>query len=138
MKQRRSEARHRGDQNADDEYADEIFHRRKVYRSRIRSWPGVLRAEPTLELPVRIRYGLAERDTIIIGVPPDSRLRHLPDAQGKLLRPIPDTLLSTVALYEKLGIERGDRLQVEYSENTRERNVHMQLRSEERRVGKEC
>lgn len=101
--------------------------RSETILSRIRSWPGVLRAEPTLELPIRVRHGLSERDTIIIGVPPDSRLRHLPDPSGKLLRPIPNTILSTVALYEKLGIERGDRLQVAYSENTRERSVVMEL-----------
>jgi putative ABC transport system permease protein len=89
----------------------------------LRGWPGVLRVEPDLSIPVRVRYGEREKETVALGVSPGSRLRGLPSASGGSLSPLPGTLLFSDSLAERLAAEEGDRLHLTYIQNTRERRA---------------
>lgn len=93
----------------------------------LRRWPGVLRVEPTLDLPVRVSYAGREKETVAIGVPPDARLRQLPGPEGRPLLPLPGTLLFSDILAKRLNAEVGDRLLVAYTRNTRERRAELSL-----------
>lgn len=91
-------------------------------------WPGVIRAEPTLELAVRVSHGNAEKETGAIGVMPNSQLRALPGPDGRSLTPLPDSVLSTAALAKRLGAEEGDLLHIAYVQNTPERHASADMR----------
>ena len=52
----------------------------------VRSWPGVEWAEGTVGLPVRLSHGGKVRDTVLTGVPLNSRLQRFRDLQGDPLK----------------------------------------------------
>lgn len=89
----------------------------------IRSWPGVLRAESTLDIPVRAHHGEFEKETIIMGIAPDSRLRQVRGAMGVPVLPVPGMVLVSRALAKRLDAETGDLLHLVYPQNTRERRA---------------
>ncbi|MBI3947478.1 MAG: ABC transporter permease [Armatimonadetes bacterium] len=95
----------------------------------LRQWPGVLRVEPSLEVPVRAAHGGREKETVAIGVPPDARLRRLPGPGGRPLRPAPGTALFSEVLARRLDAEIGDRLRLEYTQNTRHRRARADVRA---------
>jgi putative ABC transport system permease protein len=95
----------------------------------LRSFPGVLRVEPELSLPVRVRYRDREKETVAIGVPPDSRLRHLPGLGGRMLAPLPGVVLFSDSLAARLDAEAGDWLYLAYTQNTRARRAEAYLRA---------
>ena len=95
-----------------------------------RRWPGVLRVEPSLELPVRILHNGRSEETVMIGVLPGSQLRRLPSLDtGLPMFPLPGTVLFTDALMRKLNLERGNLLNIAYTQNTREFSAEANLRS---------
>ncbi len=81
--------------------------------------PGVLAAEPSREVPVRIRSGTIERRIVISGRPPDADLNRIIDAD---LRPVvlPDTGLALSSmLAQVLGVELGQSVEIDLLEGTR-------------------
>jgi putative ABC transport system permease protein len=81
--------------------------------------PGVLAAEPSREVPVRIRSGTIERRIVISGRPPDADLNRIIDAD---LRPVvlPDTGLALSSmLAQVLEVELGQSVEIDLLEGTR-------------------
>jgi putative ABC transport system permease protein len=91
-------------------------------------WPGVMRAEPTLELAIRVSHRNMEKETGVIGVMPNARLRALSGSSGRPLIPLPGTILSTAALAKRLGAEEGDLVHIAYVQNTYERRASADMR----------
>jgi putative ABC transport system permease protein len=80
--------------------------------------PGVLAAEPSREVPVRIRSGTAERRIVISGRPRDADLNRIIDAD---LRPVvlPDTGLALSSmLAQVLGVQLGQSVEIDLLEGT--------------------
>ncbi|MBI3909729.1 MAG: ABC transporter permease [Armatimonadetes bacterium] len=90
-------------------------------------WPGVLHAEPSLEIPVRVGHDGFEKETVAVGVVPGSRLRHLVGPGGRPLVPLPGTILFSDTLAKRLRVEVGDVLRLAYIQNTRYRNADADL-----------
>ncbi|MDH4985097.1 FtsX-like permease family protein [Aminobacter anthyllidis] len=81
--------------------------------------PGVLAAEPSREVPVRIRRGTVERRIVISGRPRDADLKRIIGAD---LRPVvlPDTGLALSSmLAQVLGVELGQSVEIDLLEGTR-------------------
>jgi putative ABC transport system permease protein len=88
--------------------------------------PGVLTAEPSREVPVRIRSGTVERRIVISGRPRDADLNRIVDAD---LRPVvlPDTGLAVSSiLAQVLGVELGQSVEIDLLEGAR-RTVSLPL-----------
>lgn len=85
--------------------------------------PGVLRAEPYRSLAVRLRHGPRERRLSIIGKPDDMELSRVLDVE---LRPVhlPETgIVLSKRVAEILGVERGDKLEIEVLTGKRRRTA---------------
>jgi putative ABC transport system permease protein len=81
--------------------------------------PGVLVAEPFRAVPARLRSGHRSYQTAIQGIPADSELRHLLDAELHV-QPVPDTgVVLTSNLAERLDLRVGDSVTVEVLEDSR-------------------
>ena len=83
--------------------------------------PGVLVAEETRIVPVRIKVDQRMRDTTLVGIPDGSTLRQLVErglGPGVVTLP-PDGILVTKVLGEVLGFGIGDRVEVEVREGKR-------------------
>jgi putative ABC transport system permease protein len=81
--------------------------------------PGVEEAEAVRTTPVRMRSGHHWRDTVLIGIPPDSQLLQLYSLDFKHV-PIPEEgVLLTSVLAEILGVEEGDVIEIELKEGYR-------------------
>ncbi|HEY0708761.1 MAG TPA: ABC transporter permease [Polyangia bacterium] len=83
--------------------------------------PGVLRAESMRALPVRIRHEHRSRDSVIIALADDASLRRLIERDGRVLDVPRDGVLMTDKLAEVLGIQIGDRPELEIREGARPR-----------------
>jgi len=74
---------------------------------------GVTRAEPVLEVPVRVRFGGREEDDLLVGISPGASLRQVMNRDGTSLS-LPE---KGVLLHErtalKLGVRVGDTVTVE-------------------------
>lgn len=81
--------------------------------------PGVMLAEPTRSVPVRLRAGHRSRQTAITGVVDDPRLQRVVDAEFRVHGMPPEGLLMTTKLAQILGLERGDTLWLEVLEGSR-------------------
>lgn len=92
-------------------------------------WPGVRRAEPTLDIAVRVVRGEAEKETAAIGVLPNTRLRRLPSFDGLPLLPLPGTVLFGGTLAARLRAAEGDLLRLTYTQNTTERRADADVRA---------
>lgn len=96
----------------------------------VAGWPGVLRAEPTLELPVLVSHGARSRETVAIGIPPDSRLRRLPAlAGGGRIQPPPEALVFSDQLARNLQVGEGALLHLAFAQNRRHRRAATRLRT---------
>jgi putative ABC transport system permease protein len=81
--------------------------------------PGVEEVEGIRATPVRMRSGHNWRDTVLIGIPADARLRQLFSLDFKHV-PVPDEgVLLTSVLGEILGVKAGDIIQIELKEGDR-------------------
>jgi putative ABC transport system permease protein len=96
--------------------------------SLLRQLPGVLRVEGSLEVPVRVRHGDREKETVAIGIPPGSRLRRLPGLEGTPIRPLPGAVLFSDQLADRLKIPERGLLHLDYTRNRRELHAEAELR----------
>lgn len=78
--------------------------------------PGVLRAERQRIVPVRFRAGGRWRDSFVLGLERRSELRHVIHALETEIVPPPDGIVMTDVLAEALGVEVGERVEVELLE----------------------
>jgi putative ABC transport system permease protein len=86
--------------------------------------PGVLAAEPTRTVAVKVRYGHIERRVPIIGKPPGSDLSRVLDTGFRPVR-LPETgFAPSEALARILGVKVGDMVEIETLEG-RKRIVAM-------------
>ncbi len=83
------------------------------------SIPGVRKVEGLRAMPVRIRFEHRVRDTVLIGMRPDTTLRRLVERGGREVALPPEGLLVTAKLGEVLGLRVGDRPELEIREGAR-------------------
>ncbi len=82
--------------------------------------PGVLAAEGTHAVPVRIRFDHRQRDSVLIGLDERATLRKLVTRGGGADVPLPsDGVLATKTMGEVLGFHVGDRVELEVREGKR-------------------
>lgn len=74
---------------------------------------AVTRVEPVLEVPVKIKFGSLTHDEVIMGMLPDAELKKIWDSSGRPLLIDGAGLLLSQSTAKKLGVEKGDRVQVE-------------------------
>jgi putative ABC transport system permease protein len=86
----------------------------------LRRLPGVLRAEPELVVPVRLRNGHRERRVGLFGLAGDGQLRGLIDDELRTLPKPTHGVLLTGKLGEVLGVRPGDPLEVRVLEGRRQ------------------
>jgi putative ABC transport system permease protein len=82
----------------------------------LESTPGVLYAEPMRQVPVRIRAGHRDYQTMVEGLARDARLRILLDAQLQRVPLPPSGVILTDVLAERLGVRPGDSIELEILE----------------------
>jgi putative ABC transport system permease protein len=85
----------------------------------IAALPGVERVEPLRVAPVRLVAGHRERRTAIQGLPRDSDLYRLLDADLTVIDLPPDGLVLTGYLADRLGVETGDSVRFEVLDGRR-------------------
>jgi len=88
--------------------------------SQISSWPGVLRAEPTLDIAVEVEREGVQHSTALTGLPPEGRLRRLTDKAGRPILPRSGEVLLGDMLRKKLNVAEGDLITINYAQNRRE------------------
>ncbi|MBW2376508.1 MAG: ABC transporter permease, partial [Deltaproteobacteria bacterium] len=81
--------------------------------------PGVDQVDGFRVTPVRFRSGARWRDSVVIGLPPDSHLRRLFNRQFRPARIPRSGLLITNVLADILGAKPGDIIEVELKEGDR-------------------
>ncbi len=87
--------------------------------SDLRNLPGVRLAEPFRAVPARLRFGHLSRKLAVTGIPRDTVLNRLLDAQARVV-PLPaEGLVVSAKLAEILGAQVGDRIQLEVEEGER-------------------
>jgi len=85
----------------------------------ISRWPGVLAVEGQRVVAARLRNGHRDHLTQITGKPAQTELARALDADHRPLT-LPDRgIVPSVALAEKLGVRRGDSLEVEFLQGGR-------------------
>jgi putative ABC transport system permease protein len=82
----------------------------------IRTLTGVIRAEGQRAIPVRVRHGHQQRNSVLIGVDSDSTLRALVERTGSVVPVAGDGVVVTSALAEILNARVGDRLELKLYE----------------------
>jgi putative ABC transport system permease protein len=89
---------------------------RPVPRSELdwfRNAPGVLDAQPMRMLPVRIHHGWRTYDAPLTAWSSNGTLRRVLDGEARPVRLPADGVMLTELLGERLGLEPGDRVQIE-------------------------
>lgn len=81
--------------------------------------PGVLYAEGSREVPVRLRSGVRDYETAIQGLPEDGKLRRIIDERERETAIPPSGLLLTRELGARLALEVGDTVTVEVLDGAR-------------------
>ena len=81
--------------------------------------PGVLQAEPIRVVAARLTHGLSSKRQSIEGVSAVPQLSLVRDQAGTAYAMPGEGLVISTALAERLGVSRGDRLQVEVLEGRR-------------------
>lgn len=81
--------------------------------------PGVMLAEPTRGLPVRLRVGHRSRRVAIVGLPAGADLRRVVDSDYRVRALPPDGVVLSRKLAEILSVDRGDALTLEVLEGAR-------------------
>jgi len=86
--------------------------------SQIKTWRGVRRVEPTLQVPVKLVHGDREKATVIFGVQRDTQLFNLIAFDGSRVS-IPRTGIAMGdALMERLGLSLGQPVTLTLPEKT--------------------
>ncbi|MFZ4765165.1 MAG: ABC transporter permease [Roseimicrobium sp.] len=85
--------------------------------------PGVRRAEPIRSVQSRLRFGHHSRKLAVTGMPRESDLNRLLDAQGKLITMPEDGIVMSKALAEVIGARIGDEVQIEVLEGLRPKHT---------------
>ncbi len=94
----------------------------------VESWPAVQWAEGTLGVPVKLTHDGRTRDTVISGVPPDSKLQRFQDMSGRTVRLTGEGFFPSETAARVLAAERGDVIKVEYAYNSRELRLERAVR----------
>lgn len=81
--------------------------------------PGVEEVEGLRTTPVRMRAGHRWRDTTLVGIPVDSRLRQLFNLEFQRVELPEEGVLLTSVLAEILEVEPGDTVEIELKESDR-------------------
>jgi putative ABC transport system permease protein len=81
--------------------------------------PGVQLVEPQRRVAVRLRAAHRDRQVALTGVDPDVRLQRIVNADGRAIDPNLPGLAVSALLARTLGVEPGDRVQVEVLEGQR-------------------
>src|SRR5262249_24044612 len=81
--------------------------------------PGVMDVEPMRAVPVRLRAGHRVRTLAVTGLPAIQRLNRVVDRNGWAKSLPPDRLVMSKMLAAALGVDPGDRVQVEVLEGAR-------------------
>ena len=97
-------------------FSNEVEQRSLGYLAHL---PGVDQVDGYRSTPVRFRSGARWRDSILIGLPPDSHLRRLFNRQFRPARIPHSGILMTDVLARILGAEPGDLIEVELKEGDR-------------------
>lgn len=74
---------------------------------------GVIKAEPILELPVRISFEGRSREDLLLGLPPGVSLKKMFDPAGRPIQLPDEGLLISAATAKKIKARVGDRVEVE-------------------------
>lgn len=82
----------------------------------LESMPGVLRAEPSRDAPIRLRSRHHEYETVLQGLPQHGELRRLLGADLERIDLPESGVLLTDVLAERLRVQPGDALEVEILE----------------------
>ncbi len=88
-------------------------------RDDVAALPGVLRAEPSRSVAVHARHGRAARDLVITGLDGSSTLRRVVDQRLRAWAPPDGGLAISRVAGERLGVRRGDTLDIEPLEGDR-------------------
>lgn len=97
-------------------FTEEVEERALGYLAHL---PGVDQVDGYRATPVRFRSGPRWRDSMIIGLPPDSHLRRLFNRQFQPVQIPRNGILITNVLADILGAKPGDMIQVELKEGDR-------------------
>jgi len=74
---------------------------------------GVLKAEPLLEVPVRVSFAGREEDDLLLGMRPDATLKTVFNEDGNRLVIPQDGVVMNDITAKKLGVTVGDRVMIE-------------------------
>lgn len=74
---------------------------------------GVLKAEPLLEVPVRVSFAGREEDDLLLGMRPDATLKTVFNEDGHRLVIPQDGVVMNDITAKKLGVTVGDRVMIE-------------------------
>lgn len=86
--------------------------------SQVRTWKGVDRAEPFLQVPVKLIHGDKNKVGVIFGVDPNTRLLNPTSYDGSRMS-IPKTgIIIGDALMERLGLTLGQRVTITLPQKT--------------------
>lgn len=90
--------------------------------NRVRSWPGVVWAEGSLDVPVDMKHGSATYSGLVSGQEPDAKLHTLVDAGGLPVNPTSSGAVFGPTLRKRLNLEVGDLVEFRIPEDvTKER-----------------
>jgi putative ABC transport system permease protein len=84
--------------------------------SRVRSWPGVIRAEGVLELPADLLHEGKTYSAMLSGQPQDSLLHEITDEREQVVRPTEIGAIFGPTLKRRLGLEVGDMVEASLPE----------------------
>nr|WP_275297580.1 ABC transporter permease [Maricaulis parjimensis] len=81
--------------------------------------PGVLTAEPVRYAPARLRHAGHEERMALTGAPAEARLSRMIDSDGNPVTAPPGSIVLSRDIAASLGVEPGDRIEVEITEGNR-------------------
>jgi putative ABC transport system permease protein len=81
--------------------------------------PGVMAVEPQRTVAVRVRSGYRERYLGLTGVPPNSRMKHIVDRDGRRLQMPASGVVMSQILADVLGVGTGDSVTLDVLEGVR-------------------
>lgn len=94
----------------------------------IRGLPGVREVSLNTGLPVRIRTHRGEAELMLTGIQSGQRLLRLHAVTGELIHTIPDGIWVPLKIAERLGVEKGDPIWVEWTRTSRRRPIGRLMR----------